>query len=110
MKSSAETVLIVGSGPIVIGQACEFDYSGTQACRVLKQEGLRVVLVNSNPATIMTDPEVADRTYVEPITPEVVARILLALALGGLIGWERERQHKPAGLRTHMMAGALGAA
>ena len=72
----ADTVLILGSGPIVIGQACEFDYSGTQACRVLKEEGYRVVLVNSNPATIMTDPGVADRTYLEPITPEVVAKIL----------------------------------
>src|ERR671914_217356 len=70
------SVLVIGSGPIVIGQACEFDYSGTQACRVLKAEGLRVVLVNSNPATIMTDPEFADATYVEPITPEVVEKII----------------------------------
>src|SRR5262245_64051304 len=70
------TILIVGSGPIVIGQACEFDYSGTQACRVLKEDGYRVVLVNSNPATIMTDAEVAHRTYIEPITPAVVAKIL----------------------------------
>ncbi|MDX3006139.1 carbamoyl-phosphate synthase large subunit [Kribbella solani] len=69
-------VLVIGSGPIVIGQACEFDYSGTQACRVLRSEGLRVVLVNSNPATIMTDPEVADATYIEPITPEFVERII----------------------------------
>ncbi len=76
MKDDLRTILIVGSGPIVIGQACEFDYSGTQACRVLKEEGYRVVLVNSNPATIMTDPEVADRTYLEPITPEVVEKIL----------------------------------
>jgi carbamoyl-phosphate synthase large subunit len=71
-----ESVLVIGSGPIVIGQACEFDYSGTQACRVLRDEGLRVILVNSNPATIMTDPEIADATYVEPITPEVVRRII----------------------------------
>ena len=71
-------VLVIGSGPIVIGQACEFDYSGTQACRVLKAEGLRVSLVNSNPATIMTDPEFADATYVEPITPEFVARVIAA--------------------------------
>jgi hypothetical protein len=63
------SVLVIGSGPIVIGQACEFDYSGTQACRVLREEGIRVILVNSNPATIMTDPEFADATYVEPITP-----------------------------------------
>ncbi|MGN6522017.1 MAG: carbamoyl-phosphate synthase large subunit, partial [Actinomycetes bacterium] len=69
-------VLVIGSGPIVIGQACEFDYSGTQACRVLRAEGLRVSLVNSNPATIMTDPEMADATYVEPITPEIVAKVI----------------------------------
>jgi carbamoyl-phosphate synthase large subunit len=75
-RTDIESVLVIGSGPIVIGQACEFDYSGTQACRVLKREGLRVALVNSNPATIMTDPEIADATYVEPITPEVVARII----------------------------------
>src|ERR1700712_100080 len=71
-----ESVLVIGSGPIVIGQACEFDYSGTQACRVLRQEGLRVTLVNSNPATIMTDPDIADATYIEPITPEVVRQII----------------------------------
>ena len=70
------SVLVIGSGPIVIGQACEFDYAGTQACRVLRAEGLRVALVNSNPATIMTDPEFADATYVEPITPEVVAKVI----------------------------------
>ena len=72
-RNDLSSVLVIGSGPIVIGQACEFDYSGTQACRVLKEEGLRVILVNSNPATIMTDPGIADATYVEPITPEVVA-------------------------------------
>ena len=66
-RTDLETILIIGSGPIVIGQACEFDYSGTQACRVLRDEGYRVVLVNSNPATIMTDPEFADATYVEPL-------------------------------------------
>ncbi|MCI7672063.1 MAG: carbamoyl-phosphate synthase large subunit [Schaalia hyovaginalis] len=75
-RKDLRSVLVIGSGPIIIGQACEFDYSGTQACRVLKEEGLRVILVNSNPATIMTDPEMADATYVEPITPEVVARII----------------------------------
>jgi carbamoyl-phosphate synthase large subunit len=75
-RTDISSVLVIGSGPIVIGQACEFDYSGTQACRVLRAEGLRVVLVNSNPATIMTDPEFADATYVEPITPEVVAKII----------------------------------
>ena len=75
-REDIRTVMVIGSGPIVIGQACEFDYSGTQACRVLRDEGLRVVLVNSNPATIMTDPEFADATYVEPITPEFVERII----------------------------------
>ncbi|MBZ2195141.1 carbamoyl-phosphate synthase large subunit [Occultella gossypii] len=75
-RSDISSVLVIGSGPIVIGQAAEFDYSGTQACRVLREEGLRVILVNSNPATIMTDPEFADATYVEPITPEVVASII----------------------------------
>ena len=75
-RSDLRSVLVIGSGPIVIGQACEFDYSGTQACRVLREEGLRVVLVNSNPATIMTDPEFADATYVEPITPEMVAQVI----------------------------------
>ncbi len=75
-RTDITSVLVIGSGPIVIGQACEFDYSGTQACRVLKSEGLRVVLVNSNPATIMTDPEIADATYVEPITPEFVAKVI----------------------------------
>ena len=75
-RTDLSSVLVIGSGPIVIGQAAEFDYSGTQACRVLRAEGLRVVLVNSNPATIMTDPEFADATYVEPITPEVVEAII----------------------------------
>jgi len=75
-RTDISSILIIGSGPIVIGQACEFDYSGTQAVKALKEEGYRVLLVNSNPATIMTDPELADRTYVEPITPEVVAEII----------------------------------
>ncbi len=75
-RTDVKRVLVIGSGPIVIGQACEFDYSGTQACKALRAEGLEVVLVNSNPATIMTDPEVADRTYVEPLTPEVVTQII----------------------------------
>ncbi|MDQ1603513.1 MAG: carbamoyl-phosphate synthase large subunit, partial [Actinomycetota bacterium] len=75
-RTDISSVLVIGSGPIVIGQACEFDYSGTQACRVLRDEGLRVVLVNSNPATIMTDPEFADATYIEPITPEIVAKVI----------------------------------
>jgi carbamoyl-phosphate synthase large subunit len=75
-RTDISSILIIGAGPIVIGQACEFDYSGTQACKALKAEGYRVILVNSNPATIMTDPELADATYIEPITPEVVAKII----------------------------------
>ncbi|GAB3954597.1 carbamoyl-phosphate synthase large subunit [Kribbella albertanoniae] len=75
-RTDIESVLVIGSGPIVIGQACEFDYSGTQACRVLREEGFRVILVNSNPATIMTDPEFADATYIEPITPEYVEKVI----------------------------------
>src|SRR5580658_9718837 len=77
-RADLKSVLVIGSGPIVIGQGCEFDYSGTQACRVLREEGIRVSLVNSNPATIMTDPEFADATYVEPITPEIVEKIIAA--------------------------------
>jgi carbamoyl-phosphate synthase large subunit len=85
-RTDISTILIIGAGPIVIGQACEFDYSGTQACKALKAEGYRIVLVNSNPATIMTDPDLADRTYVEPITPEFVAKII-----------EQERYAVPGG-------------
>ena len=77
LDPTIKSVLVIGSGPIVIGQACEFDYSGTQACRVLRAEGIRVILVNSNPATIMTDPEFADATYIEPITPEFIERIII---------------------------------
>ena len=75
-RDDLSSILVIGSGPIVIGQACEFDYSGTQACRVLKAEGYRVILANSNPATIMTDPDFADRTYIEPLTPDVLAAII----------------------------------
>ena len=75
-RTDVKKVLIIGSGPIVIGQACEFDYSGTQACKALKEEGVCVVLLNSNPATIMTDPHLADRTYIEPVTPETLNLIL----------------------------------
>ncbi|HVK34210.1 MAG TPA: carbamoyl phosphate synthase large subunit, partial [Microlunatus sp.] len=75
-RTDIGSILVIGSGPIVIGQACEFDYSGTQACRVLREEGFRVILVNSNPATIMTDPEFADATYIEPITPEFVELVI----------------------------------
>ena len=75
-RDDIQKILIIGAGPIVIGQACEFDYSGTQACKALKEEGYEIVLVNSNPATIMTDPLVADRTYIEPILPEYVAKVI----------------------------------
>ncbi len=75
-RNDISSILIIGAGPIIIGQACEFDYSGTQACKALREEGYRVILVNSNPATIMTDPDLADATYIEPITPDVVARII----------------------------------
>ena len=92
-RTDIHKILIIGAGPIIIGQACEFDYSGTQACKALKEEGYEVVLVNSNPATIMTDPETADRTYIEPVTPEAVAKIIekerpdaLLPTLGGQTG------------------------
>jgi carbamoyl-phosphate synthase large subunit len=75
-RTDIKRIMIIGSGPIVIGQACEFDYSGSQACKSLREEGYEVVLINSNPATIMTDPELANRTYIEPITPEVVEKII----------------------------------
>ncbi len=75
-RTDIKSILIIGAGPIVIGQACEFDYSGVQACKALRAEGYRIVLVNSNPATIMTDPELADATYIEPITPEMVEKII----------------------------------
>src|SRR5919197_521790 len=75
-RTNLKRILVIGSGPIVIGQACEFDYSGTQACKALRSEGLEVILVNSNPATIMTDPEIADRTYVEPLTADMVTAVI----------------------------------
>src|SRR5216117_1198947 len=75
-RTDISSILIIGAGPIVIGQACEFDYSGVQACKALRAEGYRIVLVNSNPATIMTDPAFSDRTYIEPITPEAVRKII----------------------------------
>ena len=92
-RKDIKRVLIIGSGPIIIGQACEFDYSGTQACKALKEEGYEVVLVNSNPATIMTDPGMADKTYIEPLTVESVEKIIekerpdaLLPTLGGQTG------------------------
>ncbi len=75
-RTDISSILVIGAGPIIIGQACEFDYSGTQAIKALKEDGYRVILVNSNPATIMTDPEFADATYIEPITPAIVAKII----------------------------------
>ncbi|MEM1102412.1 MAG: carbamoyl phosphate synthase large subunit, partial [Pseudomonadota bacterium] len=75
-RTDIQSIMIIGAGPIVIGQACEFDYSGAQACKALREEGYRVILVNSNPATIMTDPGLADATYIEPITVDYVARII----------------------------------
>ncbi len=75
-RTDLSSIMIIGAGPIVIGQACEFDYSGAQACKALREEGYKVILVNSNPATIMTDPELADATYIEPITPDIVAKII----------------------------------
>ena len=75
-RTDLKTIMVIGSGPIVIGQACEFDYSGAQACKALREDGFRVILVNSNPATIMTDPGLADATYLEPITPAMVERII----------------------------------
>src|SRR5437870_2116145 len=92
-RTDIRKIMIIGSGPIVIGQACEFDYSGTQGCRALREEGFEVVLVNSNPATIMTDPELASRTYIEPLTPDFVAKVIererpqaLLPTLGGQTG------------------------
>ena len=76
-RKDIKKILVIGAGPIIIGQACEFDYSGTQACKALKDEGYKVVLINSNPATIMTDPETADKVYIEPITPEIVEKIII---------------------------------
>ena len=75
-RKDLKKILVIGAGPIIIGQACEFDYSGTQACKALKDEGYKVILINSNPATIMTDPDVADKTYIEPITIEALEKII----------------------------------
>ena len=92
-RTDIKSILIVGSGPIVIGQACEFDYSGSQACKALREEGYKVILVNSNPATIMTDPQMADVTYIEPLVPEILEKIIakerpdaLLPTLGGQTG------------------------
>src|SRR5436305_13232016 len=115
-RTDIASVLVIGSGPIVIGQACEFDYSGTQACRVLRAEGLRVALVNSNPATIMTDPEFADATYVEPITPEYVTKVIererpdaLLATLGGQTALNIAVALHDAGILTQYGVELIGA-
>jgi carbamoyl-phosphate synthase large subunit len=115
-RKDLESVLIIGSGPIVIGQACEFDYSGTQACKALREEGLRVVLINSNPATIMTDPELADATYVEPLTVEVLDKVLaiekvsaILPTLGGQTGLNLAMAAHKAGLLEKHNVELLGA-
>ncbi len=115
-RDDIKSVLVIGSGPIIIGQACEFDYSGTQACRVLKEEGLRVVLVNSNPATIMTDPEFADATYIEPITPEYVEKVIakerpdaLLATLGGQTALNCAMQLDAAGVLEKYDVELIGA-
>src|SRR2546428_12833041 len=115
-RTDLSKILLIGSGPIVIGQACEFDYSGTQACKALREEGYSVVLVNSNPATIMTDPDTADRTYVEPITWEVVAKIIekerpdaLLPTLGGQTGLNTAMDLDRIGILELQDAGMFGA-
>jgi carbamoyl-phosphate synthase large subunit len=115
-RKDLESVLIIGSGPIVIGQACEFDYSGTQACKALREEGLRVILINSNPATIMTDPEIADATYVEPLTVDVLDRVLerekpsaILPTLGGQTGLNLAMAAAKAGLLEKHGTELLGA-
>jgi carbamoyl-phosphate synthase large subunit len=115
-RTDLEKILIIGSGPIVISQACEFDYSGVQACKALKEEGYRVVLINSNPATIMTDPELADATYLEPITPEVVARIIererpdaILPTLGGQTGLNVSVKIHEAGVLDRFSVEMIGA-
>ncbi|MDD5532283.1 MAG: carbamoyl-phosphate synthase large subunit, partial [Syntrophales bacterium] len=115
-RSDLKKIMLIGSGPIVIGQACEFDYSGTQACKALKEEGFEVVLVNSNPATIMTDPDMADRTYIEPITPEIAAKILekekpdaLLPTLGGQTGLNTAVQLAEMGVLDRLGVELIGA-
>src|SRR5437868_14121178 len=114
-RDDIESILLIGSGPIVIGQACEFDYSGTQACRVLKDEGFRVILANSNPATIMTDPDFAHATYVEPLDVDVLERIIarerpdaLLPTLGGQTGLNLAMALFHAGLLEHYGVALIG--
>ena len=115
-RTDIETILIIGSGPIVIGQACEFDYSGTQACKALREEGYRVVLVNSNPATIMTDPEFADVTYIEPLTVDALEKIIakerpqaLLPTLGGQTGLNLSMALNAAGILDKYGVEMIGA-
>src|SRR5512137_173930 len=115
-RKDIKKILIIGSGPIIIGQACEFDYSGTQACKALKEEGFKVILVNSNPATIMTDPEVADRTYIEPITVEMLEKIIkkerpdaLLPTLGGQTGLNISIQLADKGILDKYKVQMIGA-
>ncbi|MEM6389227.1 MAG: carbamoyl phosphate synthase large subunit, partial [Pseudomonadota bacterium] len=115
-RTDIRSILIIGAGPIVIGQACEFDYSGAQACKALREEGYRVILVNSNPATIMTDPGLADATYIEPITPEVVARIIeterpdaLLPTMGGQTGLNTSLALEEAGVLEKFGVEMIGA-
>ena len=115
-RQDLDSILILGSGPIVIGQACEFDYSGTQACKALREDGFRIILINSNPATIMTDPEIADRTYIEPITPQVVAEIIekerpdaILPTLGGQTGLNCAMQLADQGILAKFDVEILGA-
>ena len=115
-RDDIHKVLIIGSGPIIISQACEFDYSGAQACKALREEGFLVILVNSNPATIMTDPEMAHRTYIEPITPEIVAKIIererpdaLLPTLGGQTGLNVAMKLAEAGVLDRYAVKMIGA-
>jgi carbamoyl-phosphate synthase large subunit len=115
-RTDIKKILIIGSGPIVIGQACEFDYSGTQACKALREEGFEVILVNSNPATIMTDPETADRTYIEPITPEIVTKIIererpdaLLPTMGGQTGLNTAMELAESGVLARYNVQLIGA-
>jgi carbamoyl-phosphate synthase large subunit len=115
-RTDIHKILIIGSGPIVIGQACEFDYSGTQACKSLQSEGFEVVLVNSNPATIMTDPDLADRTYIEPLTAESVAAIIarerpdaLLPTVGGQTGLNLSVELSKAGVLDRYGVEMIGA-
>src|SRR5216117_320217 len=115
-RTDLQSILIIGAGPIVIGQACEFDYSGTQACKALREEGYQVVLVNSNPATIMTDPEMADATYIEPLTWEVVAKVIererpdaLLPTVGGQTGLNTAMDLHRHGILEHFGVEMIGA-